>query len=85
MMNMQQDQLMQQQHRDEAPGCGHKRGGGSSGNSFKETKPIVEDQKEIPDECDLRYERNEKLGEGTYGVVYKARDIETNEVSFLHP
>jgi len=22
----------------------------------------------------------EKLGEGTYGVVFKARDIETNEV-----
>ena len=35
----------------------------------------------IPDECDLRYERMDKLGEGTYGVVYKARDIETNEVS----
>ena len=34
----------------------------------------------IPDECDLRYERMDKLGEGTYGVVYKARDLETNEV-----
>lgn len=32
------------------------------------------------DESDLRYERMEKLGEGTYGVVYKARDRETNEV-----
>lgn len=35
----------------------------------------------IIDECDLRYERMDKLGEGTYGVVYKARDVETNEVS----
>lgn len=35
----------------------------------------------IPDESDLRYERMEKLGEGTYGVVYKARDRETSEVS----
>jgi serine/threonine protein kinase len=34
----------------------------------------------VPDECDLRYERMEKLGEGTYGVVFKARDLETNEV-----
>jgi serine/threonine protein kinase len=34
----------------------------------------------VPDECDLRYERMEKLGEGTYGVVYKARDVETSEV-----
>lgn len=34
-----------------------------------------------PDECDLRYERMEKLGEGTYGVVYKARDLETSEVA----
>lgn len=25
----------------------------------------------------------DKLGEGTYGVVYKARDIETNEVRFF--
>ena len=25
------------------------------------------------EECDLRFERLDKLGEGTYGVVYKAR------------
>jgi len=25
----------------------------------------------------------DKLGEGTYGVVYKARDVETNEVRRL--
>ena len=37
----------------------------------------------IPDECDQRYERMDKLGEGTYGVVYKARDTETNEVGFV--
>jgi len=26
------------------------------------------------EECDQRFEREEKLGEGTYGVVFKARD-----------
>lgn len=28
-----------------------------------------------------RYEKMEKLGEGTYGVVYKAKDKQTGEVS----
>jgi serine/threonine protein kinase len=30
------------------------------------------------EECDLRFERHEKLGEGTYGVVFKATDKENN-------
>jgi len=34
------------------------------------------------DETDSRYERLDKLGEGTYGIVYKSRDRETNEVSY---
>ncbi|KAJ1552841.1 hypothetical protein HK096_010231 [Nowakowskiella sp. JEL0078] len=29
------------------------------------------------------YERIEKIGEGTYGVVYKARDLHTNEIVAL--
>ena len=29
------------------------------------------------------YERLEKIGEGTYGVVYKARDLHTNEIVAL--
>jgi cyclin-dependent kinase 2 len=31
------------------------------------------------EECDLRFERHEKLGEGTYGVVFRASDKLTNE------
>ena len=30
-----------------------------------------------------RYEKLEKVGEGTYGVVYKAKDRETNEIVAL--
>lgn len=30
-----------------------------------------------------KYEKLEKVGEGTYGVVYKARDRETNEIVAL--
>ena len=30
-----------------------------------------------------KYEKLEMIGEGTYGVVYKARDIETNEIFAL--
>ena len=35
------------------------------------------------EECDLRFERHEKLGEGTYGVVYKAKNIENGEVRII--
>jgi len=30
-----------------------------------------------------RYERQEKLGEGTYGIVYKCRDRQTGETVAL--
>lgn len=30
-----------------------------------------------------KYEKLEMIGEGTYGVVYKARDIETGEIFAL--
>ena len=33
------------------------------------------------EECDLRFDLIEKIGEGTYGVVYKAIDKTTNQVS----
>ena len=30
-----------------------------------------------------RYQKMDKLGEGTYGVVYKAKDKVTGEVTYL--
>ena len=30
-----------------------------------------------------KYEKLEVVGEGTYGVVYKARDVDTNEIYAL--
>jgi len=30
-----------------------------------------------------KYEKIDKIGEGTYGVVYKARDTETGEIYAL--
>jgi serine/threonine protein kinase len=30
-----------------------------------------------------RYEKLENIGEGTYGVVYKARDTQTGEICAL--
>jgi serine/threonine protein kinase len=33
------------------------------------------------EECDLRFNLLEKIGEGTYGVVYKAIDKTTGQVS----
>ena len=30
-----------------------------------------------------RYERQEKLGEGTYGIVYKCKDLVTNQLVAL--
>lgn len=35
------------------------------------------------EECDQRFERLDKLGEGTYGVVYKAKDKQTEEIVAL--
>lgn len=30
-----------------------------------------------------RYEKIDKIGEGTYGVVYKAKDVKTNDIVAL--
>lgn len=32
---------------------------------------------------DKKYEKIDKLGEGTYGIVYKARDKTTNQIVAL--
>jgi cyclin-dependent kinase 2 len=39
---------------------------------------MLENQQEIE-----RYQRVSKIGEGTYGVVYKAKDKITNEIVAL--
>jgi cyclin-dependent kinase 2 len=38
---------------------------------------------ESEEECDIRYEKKGKLGEGTYGTVYKAVDTMNGEVVAL--
>jgi len=38
----------------------------------------------IKEECDLRFQLLEKIGEGTYGVVYKAIDRTTNQVGLFN-
>ena len=35
------------------------------------------------DECDLRYETQDKLGEGTYGIVFKANDTQRGKIVAL--
>ena len=30
-----------------------------------------------------RYEKQSKIGEGTYGIVYKAKDLQTSEIIAL--
>ena len=37
------------------------------------------------EECDQRFKILEKIGEGTYGVVYKALDLSNNTVSTPYP
>jgi len=66
-----------------APGGGQENNGPSPSFSSRMAKGADTSKamsEGVADECDLKYERMEKLGEGTYGVVYKARDTETNEV-----
>lgn len=47
---------------------------------------MVRRRDESPDRLYMirdRYERIDKLGEGTYGKVYKARDTETGDIVAL--
>jgi serine/threonine protein kinase len=46
-------------------------------NNFKQLKKMQATTSTNVD----RYEKMDKLGEGTYGVVYKAKDKVTGEVS----
>ena len=51
------------------------------GNAATSNQPeLLNHQPDAIEECDHKYERMEKLGEGTYGVVYRSKDRETNEV-----
>ena len=43
----------------------------------------VDDSPERALLIDNRYEKIGKLGEGTYGKVYKARDVKTNDIVAL--
>jgi len=66
---------------------------------LKETKPSMMDSKSCSEDADMRpvenkdgsiapphdkYKFMEKLGEGTYGVVYKGMNKETGEVSIIN-
>lgn len=37
----------------------------------------------LPGNANKRYEKMEKLGEGTYGIVYKVKDLRTNQIVAL--
>ena len=37
----------------------------------------------VAEECDTRFEKFDKLGEGTYGVVFKAKDKSTDKIIAL--
>ena len=47
------------------------------------SQPLADVDMITTEECDLRFERHEKLGEGTYGVVFKARDRDTDQIVAL--
>jgi serine/threonine protein kinase len=51
--------------------------------SWKCNENMPKNNADMRDECDQRYERMDKLGEGTYGIVYKSKDRDTNEIVAL--
>jgi len=51
--------------------------GSNSQNLFDDN-----DSSDEKEECDKRFQILEKLGEGAYGHVYKAKDLHLNRVSF---
>lgn len=50
-----------------------------------QTQPQAAQQQRFVQEASAlnRYDRQEKLGEGTYGIVYKCRDKETGQIVAL--
>jgi len=64
-----------------APAAKYDQGHNSNSQIQPKRKSSVCDLKQEQQECDQRFRLLEKIGEGTYGVVYKAVDQTTNQVS----
>lgn len=57
---------------------------GENMNAQMSTQQQPQAQRFVQEASQLeRYERQEKLGEGTYGIVYKCRDLQTGEIVAL--
>lgn len=59
-------------------------GTGETMNAQMQAQQPAQAQRFVQEASQLeRYERQEKLGEGTYGIVYKCRDLHTGQIVAL--